>query len=167
MTTNATPAQIAALAIRPAEDADLSAIEALLASSHLPTDGVREALCGFLVAESQGRIVGVIGMESCGEYGLLRSTAVAPDWRGRRVATQLVERIVAEAESRNIRALYLLTTTAESYFPSFGFRVTPRDSAPEEIRATSEFQGACPASATLMCLSLASDVSVPRGTPTH
>lgn len=47
--------------------------------------------------------------------------------------------------------MYLLTTTAERYFPSLGFRVTPRDAVPDEIRATGEFKGACPASATVMC----------------
>jgi amino-acid N-acetyltransferase len=142
------------VAIRSATDADLAAIETLLTSSHLPIDGVNEALSGFLVAEVDRRVVGVVGMEYCGNYGLLRSTAVAPEWRGHRVAKQLVERIVAEAEGRGIRALYLLTTTAEAYFPSFGFNVTSRDIVPAEIKATREFQGACPESATVMCLPL-------------
>lgn len=141
--------------LRPATDADLAAIERLLTSSSLPTTGVAGALCGFLVAEAEGEIVGVVGMEYRGSYGLLRSTAVAPEWRGRGLARQLVTRIVAEAEARGIRALYLLTTTAETYFPSFGFQTTTRDTVPGEIRDTGEFQGACPASATVMCLTLA------------
>ena len=97
----------------------------------MPTAGVEEALCGFLVAEAAGQIVGVVGMEYCNAYGLLRSTAVAPEWRGFGVARRLVERIIAEAESRGIHALYLLTTTAETYFPSFGFQPTTRDAVPE------------------------------------
>jgi N-acetylglutamate synthase-like GNAT family acetyltransferase len=148
--------QTASFTIRSATGNDLAAIKGLLAASDLPIEGVEEALCGFLVAEAADRLVGVVGMESCGEYGLLRSTAVAQEWRGHGIAKRLVERIVADAESQNISALYLLTTTAETYFPSFGFRVTPRDGAPTEIRATSEFRDACPASATLMCLSLSS-----------
>jgi len=92
-----------------------------------------------------------VGLEACGEYALLRSTAVSPDWRGRGVGRRLVERAVARAESQGIRALYLLTTTAESYFPSFGFQVTTRDTVPAEVQATDEFRGACPASATVMC----------------
>jgi amino-acid N-acetyltransferase len=139
---------------RVATQQDLGAIEQLLASSHLPLDGVSDALCRFLVAEVQGRIVGVVGMEACGRYGLLRSTAVASDWRNRGIARRLVERIIAEAEARDFRALYLLTTTAEAYFPSFGFRTTTREAVPEMVRATAEFQGACPASATVMCLTL-------------
>jgi amino-acid N-acetyltransferase len=142
------------ISYRPATNADLSAIEAMLSSSGLPTSGVAEALRGFLVAEADGALIGTVGMEYCGSYGLLRSTAVVPEWRGRGVARHLVERIIAEAERRGITALYLLTTTAETYFPSFGFRVTTRATVPDEIRATSEFQGACPESATVMCLSL-------------
>ena len=123
-------------------------------ASGLPTSGVAESVGSFLVAESNGEVVGVVGMEYCGDYGLLRSTAVAPGWRGRGLARQLVTRIIAEAESRGIRALYLLTTTAETYFPSFGFRTTTRETAPNEIRDTGEFRGACPSSATVMCLTL-------------
>lgn len=144
----------ASVSIRQATTDDLSVIQDLLTSNGLPLDGVREALCGFLVAEAEGRIVGVVGMEQRGRYGLLRSAAVAADWRSRGVARQLVERIIAEAESQGVRALYLLTTTAEHYFPMFGFRTASRDAAPDEIRATDEFRGACPASATVMCLSL-------------
>lgn len=144
----------APVTIRKATAADFAAIEALLSESDLPTVGIRESVCSLLVAEADAQIVGVVGMESCGDYGLLRSTAVAPAWRGHRVARQLVERIIGEAESRGVRALYLLTTTAETYFPSFGFQPAPREAAPGEIRATGEFAGACPVTATLMCLTL-------------
>ena len=140
--------------LRPATDDDVAGIEHLLTASGLPTSGVADAVCGFLVAEANAEIVGVVGMEYCGKYGLLRSTAVAPEWRGRGLGRQLVTRIIAEAESRGINALYLLTTTAESYFPSFGFQTTTRDTVPAEIGDTGEFQGACPASATVMCLTL-------------
>lgn len=142
--------------IRSAREADLDAIEALLRQAELPTAGVRDGVCGFLVAEAGPGIVGVVGMERHGNFGLLRSTAVAPEWRGRQVAKQLVERIIADAEAQGVNALYLLTTTAERYFPSFGFATTARDVVPGEIRSTQEFAEACPASATVMCLKLPS-----------
>ena len=117
--------------------------------------GVAEALSQFLVAESGDGIVGVVGLESCCDrYALLRSTAVHDDWRGRGLGRKLVERAIAEAEAQGIDALYLLTTTAESYFPSFGFARVSRDEVPSEVKATDEFQSACPASATVMTLSL-------------
>jgi amino-acid N-acetyltransferase len=110
-----------------------------------------EALPSFVVAESGGELVGVAGLEPCRDNALLRSVAVADAWRSRGVGRALVERVIAEAESRGVHALYLLTTTAERWFPSFGFRPIARDAAPADIRATAEFQGACPASAAVMC----------------
>jgi amino-acid N-acetyltransferase len=144
----------AGVAIRPALANDYAAVEALLTASGLPLAGVPASLDGFLVAEADGALVGVVGMEYCCNYGLLRSTAVAPAWRGHRIARRLVEQIIAQAESRGINALYLLTTSAERYFPSFGFQVTTRDAVPSEVAATEEFRGACPASATVMRLPL-------------
>src|SRR4051812_43419382 len=136
--------------IRSAEPRDLAVVEQLLRDSELPTVGVKDIISDFLVAEAGEDIVGVVGMEYCCDYGLLRSTAVAATWRGKGIAKQLVEKIIARAESRGINALYLLTTTAESYFPSFGFSKTTRESVPAEVLATDEFTSACPASATVM-----------------
>jgi amino-acid N-acetyltransferase len=136
---------------------DLAAIEQLLVSSGLPTAGVAEALDGFIIAESEGdeRIVGVAGLEYCSaEYALLRSAAVEPEWRGTGLGRRLVRHVIADAESRGIKALYLLTTTAERYFPSFGFAKTERETVPDAIKRSAEFREACPASATVMALEL-------------
>jgi amino-acid N-acetyltransferase len=46
--------------------------------------------------------------------------------------------------------LYLLTTTAEKYFPGFGFDQTPREAVPVEVQQTAEFKEICPSSATVM-----------------
>jgi len=140
--------------VRPATPNDLSAVKDLLAESDLPLDGVSESLGSFVVADRGGKIVGVAGLEECGEYALLRSAAVAPEWRGRGLGRTLVERAIGNAESAGFRAIYLLTTTAEKYFPAFGFRETTRDGVPPAVQATAEFTDACPASATVMKLAL-------------
>lgn len=143
------------IALRDATGADLPNIFALLSASELPTVGVAEALTGFTVAEHDGRIVGVVGIETCcRRYALLRSTAVAPDYRKHGIGRRLVERAIAGAEAKGVSALYLLTTTAETYFPSFGFRRVSRESVPAEVKATEEFSSACPSSATVMTLEL-------------
>lgn len=136
--------------LRAAHVRDLAAIEQLLAASGLPLDGVAESLGDFIVAEADGALVGVGGLEVCCENALLRSVAVAPEWRSRRLGRALVTRLIADAEARGIRALYLLTTTAEHYFPRFGFQRIGRDAVPEDVRATAEFRTACPASAVVM-----------------
>ena len=136
--------------LRPARPADLPAVERLLASSGLPLTGVADKLSTFVVAESGGDLVGVAGLEACCDNALLRSVAVAPEWRSRGLGRSLVTHVIADAESRGIHALYLLTTTAERYFPSFGFREIPRSEVPEDLRGTAEFTSACPASAVVM-----------------
>ena len=142
------------LTIRPASTRDVEEIERLLAASSLPVDGVADAVRGFVVAEESGRIVGAIGVEPCEEYGLLRSAVVDEKARSRGVGRQLVERAIEAARSSRLKSLYLLTTTAENYFPNFGFELANRDEAPFPIRQTTEFTAACPASATMMKLDL-------------
>lgn len=136
--------------VRPAAPADLPAVERLLTASGLPLDGVREALPAFVVAEAGEDVVGVAGLEVCCDNALLRSVAVADAWRSRGVGRTLVTHVIADAESRGIHALYLLTTTADRYFPSFGFRQVGREAVPADVRETAEFRSACPASATVM-----------------
>jgi amino-acid N-acetyltransferase len=137
--------------LRPAQPADLPAIERLLIAASLPLSGVARSLPGFVVAEAGSAIVGTAAIEVCCDNALLRSVAVAPEWRSHGLGRALVTRAIAEAEARGIRALYLLTTTAEQYFPSFGFREISRNDVPEPVRLTEEFQTACPATAVVMC----------------
>ena len=137
--------------VRQATPGDLAGVEELLTRSGLPLDGVREALPTFVVAQAGDQIIGVAGLEVCCDNALLRSVAVADPWRSHGVGRALVTRVIADAEARGIPALYLLTTTAEHYFPKFGFRPIARDQVPDDIRGTVEFTSACPASAVVMC----------------
>lgn len=137
--------------VRPAAPDDLAGVERLLLASDLPLDGVRESLVDFVVAEASDEVIGVAGLELCRDEALLRSVAVAPEWRSRGIGRALVTRVISDAEARGIRALYLLTTTAEHYFPSFGFHPVGRDEVPAGVCETVEFRGACPESATVMC----------------
>ena len=137
--------------VRGAAPTDLAGVERLLTASGLPLDGVQEALSGFVVAEAGDDVVGVAGLEVCCDNALLRSVAVLPEWRSRGLGRALVSRVISDAEARGIRGLYLLTTTAERYFPSFGFREIARDNVPTDVRETAEFRTACPASAVVMC----------------
>jgi amino-acid N-acetyltransferase len=50
--------------------------------------------------------------------------------------------------------VFLLTTTAENFFPSFGFQRIERADVPTELEQSPELRGACPASATVMKLTL-------------
>jgi amino-acid N-acetyltransferase len=136
--------------IRRATAADLPGVEQLLGDAGLTAVGVQELLPTFMVADTGNGLAGVAGLEVCCENALLRSVAVNEEWRSRGVGRALVNQVVADAESRGIRALYLLTTTADRYFPSLGFTVTSRDAVPDDVKESEEYRSICPASAVVM-----------------
>jgi amino-acid N-acetyltransferase len=128
---------------------DLDEILALLAQHGLPPDGLREHLATTLVARHAGRVVGSAALEVY-EDGALLSVAVAPQLQGQGVGRRLTEAAIHLAEARRARAVYLLTTTAERYFPKFGFVATRRAAVPETVQTSIEFKSACPSSALVM-----------------
>ena len=136
--------------IRAAVAADWPGISAQLTASALPLGGAREHLDGFLVAEAGGALVGVIGLERYADGVLLRSACVNDAWRGRCVGEALVRAILARAESAGDPAVFLLTETAEGWFPRFGFVRVTREDVPVSVKASVEFTTACPASAVVM-----------------
>jgi len=152
MTPDTNPSECVEL--RTAQESDLPAVLGLLARAHLPTAGVANAPSHFVMAESEGKLVGVVGLEVYGESALLRSAAVEESWRGSGVGRVLVERALDVARERGIEDVFLLTTTAEHYFPRFGFSCVSRDSVTPGVKSSIEFQEACPASATVMRKSL-------------
>jgi amino-acid N-acetyltransferase len=150
------------LTLRVATRDDLPAVQRLLPDAGLPTDDVAdlftEHAAEFVVAEdpaAPGELVAVAGIEVCCDDALLRSVAVRPAWRRHGVGQELVRHLVHAAEARGFRAMYLLTMTAEHYFPRFGFERVGRDVVPAAVAATPEFRGMCPATAVAMRLPLA------------
>ena len=142
------------LRIRAAEAADLSRIETMLSDNGLPTDGVAENLATFLVAETGGQLAGAIGMELFGKSALLRSAVVAAGARANGVGGRLVTHLLERARELGVRDVYLLTETAEDYFPRFGFQRTERASIPDSVKHSVEFRTCCCASAAAMHLRL-------------
>lgn len=133
-----------------AKVSNLPAIQTLLTDCHLPTDGIEFLTDNCLVAKLGSKIVGTVALEPCGESALLRSLAVAPDCRGRSLGRNLSARMVSQARLLGIEQLYLLTTDAERYFATLGFKRAERSEAPAQIRATSQFHSLCPKSAVCM-----------------
>lgn len=136
------------------QPADLPAVQAFLRAFDLPTAEIMSTRGGFLLIEEADQLIAVAGLELHGQVGLLRSVAVAPEFRSRGLAAQLVQQATGYARSLGLTDLYLLTTSAQKYFPRFGFRDIPRETAPADLRASAQFQGVCPDSAVLMHLPL-------------
>jgi amino-acid N-acetyltransferase len=138
--------------------ADLPAVRALLERCQLPTADLSPAhLERFTVCRRNDELVATVGIEALGDTALLRSLAVIPELRGRRLAHALWQRARDEAVRCGIGRLYLLTNTAAGLFSSWGFRAISRDAVPEAVRATAEYSSLCGSSATVMTIELAPD----------
>lgn len=94
-----------------------------------PTLG--EVAC--FVARSEQMVVGAASLELLGsELGLVRLLAVLPGCRKRDVARQLLLRLIAFGEEREVCDIYAPGLYAEDYFRRFGFMPCP----PEEVPAS-------------------------------
>lgn len=140
--------------LRNARPTDLAAVERLLTANGLILDDVAAGIGDFIVAESEGEIIGTIGLEVRPPYALLRSAAVDPARHRGGLGGQLVARLVEAAESRGVRALYLFTPSAAPFFEKHGFQRTTRDAIPKELRSTGQFAHACGATAVTMVRTL-------------
>jgi amino-acid N-acetyltransferase len=146
--------------IRPATASDIAAVKSTLLASDLTLDGLGDQFGeSYAVAENNGEVIGVEGIEVHGADGLLRSAAVVASWRGRGVGEALTRDRIEWARRRGLRSLYLLTNTASDYFPRFGFSPTDRGLAPAAIKASREFSVACCATALFMSLPLETQAS--------
>ena len=140
--------------IRRAEPADLERGMQLLAAAGLPTaDLTIDRLA--LVAIVDENLAGMIGLETFGSLGLLRSLVVSPECRRHGLGDQLVAALEDHARALGIIELWLLTLDAGPYFERLGYTGKPRSCAPADIVASDEFSSLCPDDALLMRKALA------------
>lgn len=141
--------------IGPAAIHDGPAILELLSKSELPTAGLLDHLSTAVVARVGDRIVGCAAVELYPDGALLRSVAVDAAARNRGIGHQLIQSALEIIQQRGRFSVYLLTTTAEQFFPKFGFRRIERPDVPIGVQQSVEFRSACPASAIAMVKELA------------
>lgn len=138
------------MVIGPASAHDLPAVHDLLARLQLPLAGVDEHVQTLLVAREGPRIVGTAALEVYADGALLRSVAVDANQQGQGLGHQLIAAALRLAHASGVEQLFLLTTTAENFFPRFGFESITREDVPASVQASVEFRSACPASASVM-----------------
>ena len=127
--------------ITPAMPGDVHAILDLVGAVHLPPEGIAEAMEYFWVARVGERIVGTVGLEVYNDMALLRSLAVTPACQHAGLGRALTETALSYLTTRQFRAVYLLTTTAEAFFARHGFGFVERDAVPASVQQSVEFQG--------------------------
>ena len=140
-----------------ASGTELPAIKALLTGCQLPTDGIELLADNCLVAKDDSTLVGTVALEPYGRLALLRSLAVAPDYRGHSLGRSLFAKMVNHARLLGVERLYLLTTDAERYFATMEFKRIERTETPTQIQETSQFRSLCPKSAVCMTRDISSE----------
>ena len=137
--------------LRQASRQDHDPVVALLREAGLVVEGLESAFPeGYVVAESEARIYGLAGIERYGPHALLRSVVVAAPLRGQQLGEALVHDRLAAAARQGAEDVWLLTTTADRWFPRFGFERVAREAIPEPLMESEEVSHACPASAVVM-----------------
>lgn len=119
----------------------------------MPLDGLEETKL-WVLEGSNGKVLGVAGLEVYGNQGLLRSVAVIKDRHNRGYGTSLVNHVIGEAKRSRMQDLFLLTTTAPAFFKKLGFKEESREKVAGSITNSVEFKNACPKTAILMRLSM-------------
>ncbi len=136
--------------IRQAAENDRKTIVSLLQSEKLPVEDLPASLKHFYIATDNNSVIGAIGLEQYGRFGLLRSMVVARSFRNLGIAAELVGLLQTQAKIIGLDSIYLLTETAFGFFTNKGYHIIARDEVPEEIKQSTEFSNVCPASATVM-----------------
>jgi len=135
----------------PSTLSDLPDVLALLEEVELPTEGVAEHFADFLIARADERVVGCVGLEKYGSYGLLRSLAVAPNFQGQGLGRQLVAQLLSYAQANTVHTIILLTTTAANFFALyFDFEITERSHFNEVFQQSPEWT--LPRCASAVCM---------------
>ena len=137
-----------------AKKEDKQSLEKLLSDSGLPIEDLPLGLENFFVIKDEDIIIASVGLEISGNYGLLRSLAVAQDYQGKGLANALYLEILELAKKQTISTIFLLTTTADRYFEKLGFIRVSREETPFEIQQSQQFSSICPSTASIMKLEI-------------
>ena len=138
------------MVIQLAEQQDLPAVRRLLETQHLLLDGIDDHVSTMVVAKRGDDVVGAAAVELYADGALLRSVVVDPVVQGQGLGHRLSDAAVDIAKDRGTRTVFLLTTTAATFFPKLGFEPIARDTVPASVQASIEFQSTCCASAVVM-----------------
>lgn len=132
-------------------------IRQLLSVCELPdSDIAHSESLAFFGYRNGAELVALVGLEVYESVALLRSLAVAPQYRNSCTGKKLVAFAEARAADSGIHSLFLLTTTAEKYFLKLGYAPASREEAPLPIKNTAQFSGLCPASSAFLSKRLCS-----------
>jgi N-acetylglutamate synthase-like GNAT family acetyltransferase len=128
----------------------LGDLTAELQAACLPTSDIGEPGRRFFRFDDPEGIIGYGGIEGVVAERLLRSLVVSSERRGRGSGEAVLAALEQLAADDGVTHLYLLTTTAETFFRRHGYEAAERAAAPVAIAMSAEFRSLCPASAAFL-----------------
>ena len=131
---------------------DLPAVLTLLELVDLPVEGVKEHFSHFFVITNDNIIVGSVGVEVYKDSGLLRSLAIHPNYQGKGLGQKMVNHVEQYSVEQNLKTLYLLTETAETFFFKLGYEYIGRDEVDLDVQQSIEFTELCPSAPVMVRL---------------
>ena len=117
------------ITIRPAIETDQPVIRAIIRAAFINRTGLDWRR--FLLAEDQGRIVGVGQVKPHADGSReLASLAVIPEYQGQKVGSKLVQALLAREQGR----IYLFCIAKlAGYYAQFGFKLVQRTDLPPSL----------------------------------
>lgn len=142
------------LQIKEAKIDDLQTIQRILKENKLPYQDIQTSNVQMFFAYANSEFIGIIGLEKFETIALLRSMVIKEEYRNQGYGKILCKKLLTKAKNEGIKDVYLLTTTAKSFFEHLGFNTINREDSPDVIKSTTEFSTLCPATAQCMKIEL-------------
>lgn len=128
------PPDASKVRFRRAEAADVPVIAQLISSAHLPPLFIEEFLEGFVIADHEGDMIGVGGVELYDDSCFLRSIVVHSEAQGLGLGRRMSELLIEAAKAAGARDVYLFTQDAWPFWLKLGFT----DISPEAWKAPAQ-----------------------------
>jgi amino-acid N-acetyltransferase len=131
--------------IRRAEEKDLFRVRRLIKDAGLNDKGIEKHLSHFFVAETaegeeMSQMIGVVGMEVHGPYGLLRSFVLERASWNPKVGLNMIGILLSYAKKLKLERVYLLAGASTSFFGELGFSEVAVQDLPEELMASEHLE---------------------------
>ncbi|WP_059104146.1 GNAT family N-acetyltransferase [Shouchella shacheensis] len=129
------------MVVRKSEPTDLLPLQRLIAKASKQEEGIEESLDRFLVVENEeGALVGTVGMEKTGAYGLLRSLIVDGNVATGGLMIEFLQVALAYAKSEEVETVFALSANNIALFAPLGFEKVEEEKVPEAIRSLTHFK---------------------------
>jgi|SRR5437762_6473594 len=139
---------------RYATEKDWPEVEALLRTSSLCVEGVRERITQYIMVRDNAGLLGCAGVERYGTTGFLRGLAVAQRARSAGLGELLLSAIVADVRLQGVASIVLQTKTASGYFARLGFAPISISDLPPAVMHSQELNRPQDDVGTLMQIAL-------------